>query len=45
MALPEANSSTVRDLRAPSVSSLPLSVIVHSHFHRRVVRSLNMNLL
>ena len=33
--LPEANSTTVRDLMTPSVNSLPLSVIVCSRFHRR----------
>jgi len=29
--LPEANATTVRDLTVPSVSSLPLSVMVRSH--------------
>ena len=32
--LPEANSTTVHDLTAPSVSSLPLPVIVRSRFIR-----------
>ena len=29
--LPEANTTTVRDLTVPSVSSLPLSIMVRSH--------------
>ena len=29
--LPEANATTVRDLTVPSVSSLPLSIMVRSH--------------
>ena len=44
--LPEANVTIVCDLTIPSVSSLPLSVMVHtwSRFHRRGVSSPNMNL-
>ena len=36
--LPEANSTTVHDLTASPVSSLPLSLMVCSHNHRHGVR-------
>ena len=42
----EANSTTVHDLKVPSVNSLSSSVMVCSHFHwRKVLDSLNPNLI